>query len=106
MARVTIEKIGGMDIMLHGKIGNIVFKVRNGKQFATQKPRQRTTLPTDKEIASRKQFKLLNEAINLLSSQQWDWMRKEWIAAGGKYKNKTYHTLRGYAFARLYHEWM
>ena len=106
MARVTITTLNGMDIMLHGKIGNNVFQVRNGKQIVITKPRQRSTPISDKEIEIRRQFAVLSKAISLLTPEQWDYLRKEWQAAGRKFRGKTYSTLRGYTFARLHHEWM
>lgn len=104
MARV-ITKIGGAEIMLRGKLGNQVFQVRNGKQIVINKPRQRSTPPSDKEIEHRRHFALLAEAINLLTPEQWDYLCKEWQAAGRKFRGKTYSTLRGYAFARLHHKY-
>ena len=104
MARM-ITRIGGAEIMLRGKLGNQVFQVRNGKQIVINKPRQRTTPPSDKEIERRRQFAVLSEAISLLTPEQWDYLCKEWQAAGHKFRGKTYSTLRGYAFARLHHEY-
>ena len=104
MARM-ITRIGGAEIMLRGKLGNQVFQVRNGKQIVINKPRQRTTPPSDKEIERRRQFAVLSEAISLLTPEQWDYLGKEWQAAGRKFRGKTYSTLRGYAFARLHHEY-
>lgn len=106
MARVTITTLNGMDIMLHGKIGDVIYKVHNGKQIVTAKPRQRSTPLSEKEIEIRRQFAVLSEAISLLTPEQWDYLRKEWQAAGRKFRGKTYSTLRGYTFARLHHEWM
>ena len=91
--------------MLRGKLGNQVFQVRNGKQIVINKPRQRTTPPSEKEIERRRQFAVLSEAISLLTPEQWEYLRKEWQAAGRKFRGKTYSTLRGYAFARLHHEY-
>ena len=106
MARVTITTLNGMDIMLHGKIGDVIYKVHNGKQIVTVKPRQRSTPLSEKEIEIRRQFAVLSEAISLLTPEQWDYLRKEWQAAGRKFRGKTYSTLRGYTFARLHYEWM
>ena len=106
MARVTITTLNGMDIMLHGKIGDVIYKVHNGKQIVTTKPRQRSTPVSEKEIERRRQFAVLIKAISLLTPEQWDYLRKEWQAAGRKFRGKTYSTLRGYTFARLHHEWM
>ena len=104
MARM-ITRIGGAEIMLRGKLGNQVFQVRNGKQIVINKPRKRTTPPSEKEIEHRRHFALLAEAINLLTPEQWDYLGKEWRATGRKFRGKTYSTLRGYAFARLHHEY-
>ena len=106
MARVRISILNGMDVMLHGKIGDVIYKVHNGKQIVTAKPRQRSTPLSEKEIEIRRQFAVLSEAISLLTPEQWDYLRKEWQAAGRKFRGKTYSTLRGYTFARLHHEWM
>ena len=102
---IEIKTVRGAEIMLRGKLGNQVFQVRNGKQIVINKPRQRTTPPSDKEIDRRRQFAVLSEAISLLTPEQWDYLGKEWRAAGRKFRGKTYSTLRGYAFARLHHEY-
>ena len=102
---IEIKTVRGAEIMLRGKLGNQVFQVRNGKQIVINKPRQRTTPPSDKEIERRRQFAVLSKAINLLTPEQWDYLCKEWQAAGHKFRGKTYSTLRGYAFARLHHEY-
>ena len=102
---IEIKTVRGAEIMLHGKLGNQVFQVRNGKQIVINKPRQRSTPPSEKEIERRRQFAVLSEAISLLTPEQWDYLGKEWRATGRKLRGKTYSTLRGYAFARLHHEY-
>jgi hypothetical protein len=93
-------------MMLRGKLGNQVFQVRNGKQVVAKMPKERTTPPRPKEIEHRQRFATLTQAINRLTPEQWEWLRGKWVADGYKYQGKTYCTLRGYAFARLYKEWM
>ena len=102
---IEIKTVRGAEIMLRGKLGNQVFQVRNGKQIVINKPRKRTTPPSDKEIEHRRQFAVLSEASSLLTPEQWDYLGKEWRAAGRRFRGKTYSTLRGYAFARLHHEY-
>ncbi|MBQ6764533.1 MAG: hypothetical protein IJP45_05025 [Paludibacteraceae bacterium] len=96
---IQIKTAGGAGMMLRGKLGNQVFQVRNGKQIVMHIPRKRTSPPSEKEIEHRQRFATLTQAINRLTPEQWEWLRKEWEAAGYKYKGKKYCTLRGYAYA-------
>ena len=103
---IEIKTVRGAEIMFRGKLGDQVFQVRNGKQIVMQMPRKRSSPPSPKEIEHRERFATLTQAVNRLTPEQWEWLRKEWKAGGYKYKGKKYSTLRGYAYARLYKEWM
>ena len=103
---VEIKTARGVGMMLRGKLGNQVFQVRNGKQVVAKMPKERTTPPSEKEIEHRQRFATLTQAINRLTPEQWEFLRKEWKASGYKFNGRKYCTLRGFAFARLYKEWM
>ena len=103
---VEIKTVRGAEMMLRGKLGDQVFQVRNGKQIVTRIPQKRTSSPSSKEIEHRQRFATLTQAINRLTPEQWEWLRKEWKAAGYKFNGKKYCTLRVYAYGRLYKEWM
>ncbi|MBQ8938852.1 MAG: hypothetical protein IJ047_01340 [Paludibacteraceae bacterium] len=103
---IQIKTAGGVGMMLRGKLGDQIFQVRNGKQIVMQMPRKRTSPPSSKEIEHRERFATLTQAIQRLTPEQWEFLRKEWKAAGYKFNGKKYSTLRGYAYARLYKEWM
>ena len=103
---IEINTVRGAEMMLCGKLGNQIFQVKNGKQIVMQMPRKRTSPPSPKEIEHRERFATLTQAVNRLTPEQWEWLRKEWKAAGYKFNGKKYSTLRGYAYARLYKEWM
>ena len=103
---IEIKTVRGAEIMFRGKLGDQVFQVRNGKQIVMQMPRKRSSPPSSKELEHRQRFATLTQAINRLTPEQWEWLRKEWEAAGYKYKGKKYCTLRGYAYAQLYKERM
>ena len=103
---VEIKTVRGAEMMLRGKLGDQVFQVRNGRQIVTRMPRRRTTPPSGKEIELRQRFATLTEVINQLTPEQWDLLRKQWKAAGYRLNGKEYCTLRGYAFARLYKEYL
>ena len=102
---IEIKTVRGMEMMFRGKIGNQVFQVRNGKQIVMRLPRERTSPPSSKEIEHRERFATLTQAIQRLTAEQWEFLRKEWNAAGYKFNGKRYNTLRGYAYARLYKEY-
>ena len=106
MAQVSeIKTVRGTEMMLRGKLGDQVFQVRNGKQIVMQMPRKRTSPPSSKEIEHRQRFATLTQAVNRLTPEQWEFLRKEWKAAGYKFNGKKYNTLRGYAYARLNKEY-
>ena len=103
---IEIKTVRGAEMMLRGKLGNQIFQVKNGKQIVMQMPRKRSSPPSPKEIEHRERFATLTQAIQRLTAEQWEFLRKEWNAAGYKFNGKKYSTLRGYAYARLYKEWM
>lgn len=102
---IEIMTKSGAEMMLRGKLGNQVFQVRNGKQIVMQMPRKRSSPPSPKEIEQRQQCATLTQAISRLTPEQWEFLRKEWKAAGHKFNGKKYCTLRGYAYGRLYKEY-
>ena len=103
---VEIKTVRGAEMMLRGKLGNRIFQVKNGKQIVMQMPQKRSSPPSPKEIEQRQRFATLTQAINRLTPEQWEFLCKEWKAAGYKFNGKKYCTLRGYAYGRLYKEWM
>ena len=74
---VEIKTARGVGMMLRGKLGNQVFQVRNGKQVVAKMPKERTTPPSEKEIEHRQRFATLTQAINRLTPEQWEFLRKE-----------------------------
>ena len=102
---IEIKTVRGAEMMLRGKLGNQVFQVKNGKQIVMQMPRKRSSPPTSKEIEHRQRFATLTQAISRLTPEQWEWLRKEWKAAGYKFNGKKNYTLWSYAYARLYKEY-
>ena len=102
---IEINTVRGAEMMLRGKLGNRIFQVKNGKQIVMQMPRKRSSPPSSKEMEHRQRFATLTQAINRLTPEQWEWLRKEWKAAGYRLNGKKYCTLRGYAYGRLYKEY-
>ena len=79
---IEIKTVRGAEMMLRGKLGNQIFQVKNGKQIVMQMPRKRSSPPSPKEIEQRQRFATLTQAINRLTPEQWEFLRKEWKAHG------------------------
>ena len=101
---ITAKSIGGMRMLIRGKLGNQVFQVRNGKQIVMQMPKRRCSAPSEKELERRKRFADAQAIYNSLTPEELKEYAKAWKAGGYKYKGKRYCTLRGYFCALMYGE--
>ncbi|MBR0065827.1 MAG: hypothetical protein IJQ06_09585 [Paludibacteraceae bacterium] len=99
---ITAKSIGGMRMLIRGKLGNQVFQVRNGRQLVMQMPKQRCSAPSEKELERRRRFAEAQAVYNSLTPEERAQYAEAWKAGGYKYKGKKYCTLRGFVFAVIY----
>ena len=102
---ITAKSIGGMRMLIRGKLGNQVFQVRNGKQIVMQMPKRRCSAPSEKELERRKRFADAQAIYNSLTPEELKEYAKAWKAGGYKFNGKRYCTLRGYIFAQNYEKY-
>ena len=96
---ITAKSIGGMRMLIRGKLGNQVFQVRNGKQIVMQMPKRRATMPSEKELERRRRFAEAQAVYNSLTAEELKEYAKAWKSGGYKFNGKRYCTLRGFVFA-------